>query len=57
MSIEERLIRNFQDLPDDRKQEVLDFVEFLKRKEQKKIEQIMDDIISDNHEALEELSN
>ncbi len=36
MSIEERLIRDFQDLPDDRKQEVLDFVEFLKRKEQKK---------------------
>jgi hypothetical protein len=56
MSIEEQLIRGFQELPEDKKQEVLDFVEFLKTRNAKKLEHLMDDIISENKEALEELS-
>ena len=36
--------------------EVIDFIEFLKAKEKKEIENIMDDVINDNLDALRELS-
>lgn len=56
MSLEEKLIREFQNLPEDKKREVIDFVEFLKYKEQGGIEALMDKIIDDNKDALEELA-
>ena len=56
MSLEEKLIKDFLSLPDDRKKEVMDFVEFLKYKYQVKLETMMDDIITENNEALQELS-
>jgi len=56
MSIEEKLLNDFQSLPQDKKIEVLDFVDFLKTKNQNKLENTMDTIINDNHEALKELS-
>ncbi len=56
MSLEEKLIKDFLSLPDDRKREVMDFVEFLKHKNQVKLESMMDDIINENKEALKELS-
>jgi len=56
MSLEEKLIREFQNLPEDKKREVIDFVEFLKYKEQGSIESLMDKIIDDNRDALEELA-
>ncbi len=56
MSLAQDLIRNFNELSDDKKKEVIDFVEFLKARSQKNLEKAMDDIIEDNKIALEELS-
>ncbi|WP_248924055.1 DUF2281 domain-containing protein [Paenibacillus hamazuiensis] len=56
MSLEEKLLKDFLALPDDKKIEVIDFVEFLKAKSQTKLENLMDDIIIENREALEELA-
>ncbi|WP_281886526.1 hypothetical protein [Paenibacillus sp. YYML68] len=56
MSLEEKLLRDFLALPEEKKQEVIDFVEFLKIKNERKLDLMMDDIILQNREALEELS-
>ena len=56
MSLAEKFIRKFEELPDDKKKEVIDFIEFLKVKEEKLMEDKMDKIISDNLEAFEELA-
>jgi hypothetical protein len=56
MSLEEKLLKNFLAYPEEKKQEVIDFVEFLKGKNEKKLDSMMDDIIEHNREALEELS-
>jgi uncharacterized protein YfbU (UPF0304 family) len=56
MSLEEKLLREFQNLPEEKKREVIDFVEFLKYKGQGSIELLMDKIIDDNRDALEELA-
>ncbi|WP_128101506.1 DUF2281 domain-containing protein [Paenibacillus sp. DCT19] len=56
MSIEEKLIQDFLTLPDDKKIEVIDFVEFLKNRNNKQMDSLMDDIINENIEALRELS-
>lgn len=52
MSIAEKLIKDFEELPEVQKREVIDFVEFLKVKNQKKLENMMDEVILDNKEAL-----
>lgn len=54
MSLEEKLIQDLLTLPEDKKLEVIDFVEFLKTKIQNNLENMMDDIISENREVLEE---
>ncbi|MEW9701871.1 DUF2281 domain-containing protein [Paenibacillus sp. SI8] len=56
MSLEEKLIQDFLTLPEEKKLEVVDFVEFLKTKYQNHLENLMDEIISENREALEELA-
>lgn len=56
MSIEEKLIHDFLALPDDKRREVLEYVELLKHRNNKQVEDVMDEIINENHEALEELS-
>lgn len=56
MSLAEKLIKDFESLPEDKKLEVIDFVDFLKNKNQKKLEDMMDLIIVENKEALTELS-
>ncbi|MBP1933233.1 DUF2281 domain-containing protein [Ammoniphilus resinae] len=56
MSLEEKLLKEFQTLSEANKLEVLDFVEFLKTKSKKQLEGIMDNIIEQNREALEELA-
>ncbi|MFC5527975.1 DUF2281 domain-containing protein [Cohnella yongneupensis] len=56
MSLEEKLLQDFISLPEDKKIEVIDFVEFLKSKTQPSIESLMDSIINENHEAFKELA-
>jgi ribosomal silencing factor RsfS len=56
VSIEEKLIQDFLALPDDKKLEVIDFVEFLKNRSNKQMESLMDEIIIENREALRELA-
>lgn len=52
MSLAEKLIKDFETLPEDKKIEVIDFVDFLKNKNQKIIEDMMDLVIQENKEAL-----
>lgn len=56
MSLARDLLENFNELSDEKKREVIDFVEFLKSRDQNKLETMMDKIIEDNRDALEELS-
>lgn len=56
VSIEEKLIQDFLALPDDKKLEVIDFVEFLKSRSNEQMESLMDEIIIENREALRELA-
>jgi len=56
VGIAEKLIKDFEELPEVQKREVIDFVEFLKIKNQKKLENMMDEVILENKEALEELA-
>ena len=55
MTLAEKLIGEFEQLSEEKILEVIDFIEFIKNKEQKYIENLMDAIISDNKEALKEL--
>lgn len=56
MSLAEKLLKEFQELTEEKKMQVIDFIEFLKTKDQKKVENMMDNIIEENREALKELS-
>jgi hypothetical protein len=56
MSLEEKLLQDFNTLPEEKKIEVIDFVEFLKSRAVQPIESIMDNIINENQEALKELA-
>ncbi len=56
MTLAEKLIKDFEQLPEDKKKQVIDFVEFIKTKEQKELEGVMDSVISENMEALKELA-
>jgi formate dehydrogenase maturation protein FdhE len=56
MTLAEKLIKEFEKLPEEKKIQVIDFVEFLKDKEKKNLETLMDNVIEDNLEALKELA-
>jgi hypothetical protein len=56
MSLADKLIKDFEELSDVGKKEVVDFIEFLKLKEKKGILSLMDEIIKDNNEAFKELA-
>lgn len=55
MSLAERFLKEFDRLPEDKKMEVIDFIEFLKLKDQKELGKLMDSIIEENREALQVL--
>jgi hypothetical protein len=56
MSLAEKLVNDFNELPEDKKIEVIDFVEFLKKKQEVSLEELMDNVIEENKIALEELA-
>lgn len=56
MTLAEKLLQEFQELPEDKQRQTIDFVEFLRAKEQKDLENMMDDIITENKEAFLELA-
>ncbi|ADZ83021.1 hypothetical protein [Cellulosilyticum lentocellum] len=56
MTLAQKLVNEFEALTDNQKLEVIDFVEFLKQKNQKTIESLMDEVILENEEALKELA-
>ena len=56
MTLAEKLLKDFQNLSEEKKHQVIDFVEFLKSKQQNELATAMDDIISENKEALLELA-
>lgn len=55
MSLAIKLIKDFENLPESQKREVMDFVEFLKNKNQKRLQRLMDEVIFENKKALTEL--
>lgn len=55
MSLAIKLIKDFEKLPESQKREVIDYVEFLKYKNQKRLERLMDEVIFENKKALAEL--
>lgn len=56
MSLVERFLKEFDELPEEKKKEVIDFIEFLKMKDKKELGTLMDIIIKENQQALKELS-
>lgn len=56
MTLAQKLVNEFESLTDNQKMEVIDFVEFLKQKNDKRIEALMDEVIFENEEALKELA-
>ncbi len=55
MSMAEELIKSFEELPEDKKKEVFNFIEILKTKTSKEVNKMMNIIIEENKSALEEL--
>ena len=56
MSLAEKLLDVFMKLPEDKKVEAIDFIEYLDMKNQQELEKMMDNVIIENKEALKELS-
>ncbi len=56
MSLAERFLKEFDELPEEKKKEVIDFIEFLKMKDRNELGKLMDTIIEENQQALKELS-
>lgn len=56
MSLPEEIMYELKGLNDFQKREVLDFVRFLRMKEEKELDALMDSIIEENIEAFEELA-
>jgi len=56
MSLTEKVLQEFQKLSDTRKNEVIDFIEYLRLKEEKELDELMDLGIEENMEALKELA-
>ena len=56
LSLAERFLREFERLPEDKKEQVIDFIEFLKAKDKNELGALMDTIIKENQQALKELS-
>ncbi|NLW46248.1 MAG: hypothetical protein GXY86_02755 [Firmicutes bacterium] len=56
MSLAERFLKEFDELPEEKKKVVIDFIELLKMKDRNELGTLMDTIIKENQQALKELS-
>jgi len=56
MSLPEAIMHELKSMNDYQKREVLDFVRFLRMKEERELDALMDSIIDDNLEAFKELA-
>ncbi len=56
MTLAEKLLQEFRELPEDKQRQAIDFVEFWRPKEQKDLEDMMDVVIADNNKAFLELA-
>ena len=56
MSLADRFLKDFEELPEDKKKEGIDFIEFLKMRDKNELAKLMDAIIDENREAFKELS-
>lgn len=56
MSLPEEIMMEVQSMNDEQKREVLDFARFLRQKEARELDLLMDSIITENIEAFEELA-
>ncbi len=56
MTLTEKLIKEFEELPEQKQAEVVDFIEFLARKEERDMENLLDAVIADNMPAFKELA-
>ena len=56
MSLPEEIMSEIEFMNDMQKREVLDFARYLRMKEEKELDALMDRLIDENIEALEELA-
>ena len=56
MSLPEEIMREVESMNDTQKREVLDFARYLRIKEERELDSLMDEIIEENIEALMELA-
>ena len=56
MNLAEKLLVEFEQLTEEKQKEVINFIEFIKIREQREIENLMDAVITENKEALEDLA-
>ena len=56
MSLPEEIMMEVESMTDAQKREVLDFARFLRAKEERELDKLMDEIIDENIEALMELA-
>lgn len=56
MSLAEKIFEDVKNLPENKQVEVMEYIEFVKYREKKEKEKLMDSFIDDNLEALKELA-
>lgn len=56
MSLPEEIMQEVESMNDAQKREVLDFARFLRAKEEQELDNLMDELIDENIEALMELA-
>lgn len=55
MNLSEKLLSVFEDLSENSKNEVINFVEYMQAKEDRRMENLINNIVDDNIEAFKEL--
>lgn len=56
MSMSESLIKDFQELSEEKQREVIDFVEYLKNKDKSNMEKVINEVLAQNAETFKELA-